>query len=77
MACDPEPRPAHADWVKARSAGIDLPVPPAVLRPWRPGVADVDDWREPPALAAVGRDALVMGIAIPSRPRRRRSTAPP
>ena len=34
--------------------------PPAVLRPWRPGVADVDDWREPPKLAAAGRDALVM-----------------
>ena len=62
MACDPQPRPAHADRVQARDAGIDLPVPPAVLRPWRPGVADVDDWREPPALAAVGRDALVMGI---------------
>ena len=61
-ACDPEPRPAYADWVQARSAGIDLPLPPAVLRRWRPGIADIDDWREPTALAAVGSDALVMGI---------------
>ena len=60
MAADPEPRPAYADWKRARDAGIDMAPPPAVLRPWRPGVADVDDWREPPKLAAAGRDALVM-----------------
>jgi len=34
--------------------------PPAVLRPWRPSIANVDDWRDPPKLAPVGRDALVM-----------------
>ena len=55
-----EPRPAFDDWKRARDAGIDMAPPPAVLRPWRPGVADVDDWREPPKLAAAGRDALVM-----------------
>ena len=60
MAADPEPRPAYADWKRAQDAGIDMAPPPAVLRPWRPGVADVDDWREPPKLAAAGRDALVM-----------------
>ena len=60
MAADPEPRPAFDDWKRARDAGIDMAPPPAVLRPWRPGVADVDDWREPPKLAAAGRDALVM-----------------
>ena len=60
MAADTEPRPAYADWKRARDAGIDTPPPPAVLRPWRPGIADVDDWREPPKLAAAGRDALVM-----------------
>ena len=32
----------------------------AELRPWRPGLADLDDWREPPKLAGVGPDALVM-----------------
>ena len=60
MAADPEPRPAYADWKRAQDAGIDMAPPPAVLRPWRPGVADVDDWREPPKLAAAARDALVM-----------------
>ena len=60
MAADTEPRPAYADWKRAQDAGIDMAPPPAVLRPWRPGVADVDDWREPPKLAAAGRDALVM-----------------
>ena len=60
MAADPDPRPAFADWSRARDAGIDLAPPPPVLRPWRPGIADVDDWREPPKPAPVGSDALVM-----------------
>ena len=34
--------------------------PPQVLRPWRPGIADIDDWREPPKPAPAGHDALVM-----------------
>ena len=60
MAADPEPRPAFADWTRARDAGIELAPPPQVLRPWRPGIADIDDWREPPKPAPAGRDALVM-----------------
>ena len=60
MAADPDPRPAFADWTRARDAGIDLAPPPAVLRPWRPGIADVDDWREPPKPAPTGPNALVM-----------------
>ena len=60
MAADPEPRPAFDDWKRAQDAGIDMAPPPAVLRPWRPGVADVDDWREPPKLAAAVREPLVM-----------------
>ena len=60
MAADPCPRPAFEDWTRARDAGIDIAPPPAVLRPWRPGVADFNDWRDPPKLAAVGQDALVM-----------------
>ena len=60
MAADPSPRTAFADWTRAREAGIELPAPPAMLRPWRPSVADVDDWREPPKLAAASHDALVM-----------------
>ena len=60
MAADPCPRPAFEDWTRARDVGIDIAPPPAVLRPWRPSVANVDDWREPGKLADVGRDALVM-----------------
>ena len=60
MAAEPDPRPAFADWKTARDAGIALAQPPRVLRPWRPSVADIDDWREPPKLAPVGGDALIM-----------------
>ena len=60
MATDPSPRPAFQDRVKAREAGIDIAPPPAVLRPWRPSLADCNDWREPGKLVDAGRDALVM-----------------
>ena len=64
MASDPEPRPAFKDRARAREAGIDIAPPPAVLRPWRPSVADCNDWREPGKLADAGPDssgdALVM-----------------
>ncbi len=60
MAADPSPRPAFEDWTRAREAGIGIAPPPAVLRPWRPSIANVDDWRDPPKLAATGQDALVM-----------------
>ena len=59
MAADSEPRPAFADWTQVRDAGIDLAPPPEVLRPWRPAIADIDDWREPPKPAPAGPDALV------------------
>ena len=62
MAASPEPRPAFDDWKRARLAGIDIAPPPAVLRPWRPATADVDDWREPPKLAVPGHGALVMDV---------------
>ena len=64
MAADPDPRPAFADRARAHEAGIAIAPPPAMLRPWRPSVADVNDWREPGKLAAAGPDlsggALVM-----------------
>ncbi len=60
MAADPSPRPAFEDWTRAREAGIEIAPPPAVLRPWRPSVADCNDWRDPAKLADVGTDALVM-----------------
>ena len=60
MAADSDPRPAFADWTRARDAGIDLAPPPPILRPWRPAIADIDDWRDPPKPAPAGPDALVM-----------------
>ena len=76
MAAESSPCPAFEDWKRARDAGIDIAPPPALLRPWRPAVADVDDWREPPKLAPAGADALVM-TCDPEPPRPRRSGAPP
>ena len=60
MAADPSPRPAFKDRARAREAGIELAPPPALLRPWRPSVANVDDWREPPRLVAASHETLVM-----------------
>ena len=60
MAADPDPRPSFADRKRAHEADIDIAPPPAELRPWRPGLADVDDWREPPKRQPVGPDALLM-----------------
>ena len=60
MAAEPEPRPTFVDWTRARDAGIELAPPPRALRPWRPAIADIDDWQEPPKPAPAGSDALVM-----------------
>ena len=60
MAADPESRPAFEDWTRAREAGIEIAPPPAVLRPWRPSIANVDDWRDPPKLVPAGEHTLVM-----------------
>ena len=50
-------RPQHG-----AAAGIDMPQPPAELRPWRPGTADIDDWRDTPPFAPVDADSLIMAI---------------
>ena len=60
MAADPSPRPAFEDWKRAGEAGIDIAPPPAVLQPWRPSVADCNDWRDAAKLADVGDGTLVM-----------------
>ena len=46
MAADADPRPSFEDWQRARDAGIDIAPPPAELRPWRPGLADIENWQE-------------------------------
>ena len=61
-AADPAPRVAWSDYSKAAAAGIDMPQPPAELRPWRPGIADIDDWRDTPPFAPVDADSLVMAV---------------
>ena len=60
MAADPDPRPAFEDWTQAREAGIDIAPPPAVLRPWRPSIADSEYWQDSPRPVPAGADALVM-----------------
>ena len=60
MAADPEPRPAFEDWQHAHEAGIDIAAPPAMLRPWRPAVADDNDWIGSGGGAPAGPDALIM-----------------
>ena len=57
---DPAPRVGWTDWHKAKEAGIEMPEPPAELRPWRPAIADTDYWDERSAFTSVGSDALVM-----------------
>ena len=60
LAADADPRPAFEDWRRARDAGIEIAPPPRELRLWRPDIADVDDWREPPKLETVAPDALIV-----------------
>ena len=57
---DPPPRVAFKDYQRAARAGIDLPVPPAELRPWVPTTADVDNWTRPGSPAPVGPDTVVV-----------------
>ena len=63
-AADPAPRIAFQDHRRAAEADIALPVPPAELRPWRPGIADIDDWRDTPSFAPVGACSLVMAVDL-------------
>ena len=60
MAADPDPRPSYQDRKRAHEADIDIAPPPAELLPWRAGIADIDDWREPPKREPVGDDALIV-----------------
>ena len=57
---DRTPALAHNHFTAAREAGIDMPIAPAVLRPWRPGIADIDDWRDTPNPEPVRPGTLVM-----------------
>ena len=56
------PALSHAHFTAARKAGIDMPIAPALLRPWRPGIADIDDWRDTPNREPVRSGTLVMAV---------------
>ena len=57
---DPAPVVAFQDWKRARAAGVELSAPAPALRPWRPPVADTDNWLAGPAPEPLPTDALVM-----------------
>ena len=60
MAADPDPRPSFGDRKRAHEADIDIAAPPRELRPWRPGTADIEAWREPPKLEPVAGNAMIV-----------------
>lgn len=51
---------AYEEWRRARTAGVELPAPSPALRPWRPPVADIDNWLAGPTPAPLPADALLM-----------------
>ena len=57
---DRTPALAYDEYSRARKAGIDMPIAPAVLRPWRPAIADVNDWRDSPKPEPVRPGTIVM-----------------
>ena len=65
---DRTPALSHARFTAARNVGIDMPIAPAVLRPWRPAIADIDDWRDTPNREPVRPDTPWSWRSIP-RPR--------
>ncbi|MYA95545.1 MAG: sensor histidine kinase [Nitrospinae bacterium] len=51
---------AFGEWTRARAAGVELPEPAPALRPWRPPVADIDNWLAGPSPEPLPGDALLM-----------------
>ena len=61
-AADSAPRIGFEDWRRARAAGVELSAPAPALRPWRPPVADTDNWLAGPASEPLPTGALVMDV---------------
>lgn len=55
---------AFEEWRRARAAGVELPAPSPALRPWRPPIADIDNWLAGPAPAPLPADALLMDTEL-------------
>ncbi|MDE0679356.1 MAG: ATP-binding protein [Gammaproteobacteria bacterium] len=60
LAAEDDPRPAFDDFERAGQSGIEIAPAPAELCLWQPALADLDHWREPPKLTAIGPDALIV-----------------
>ena len=63
-AADSAPVLAFGEWRRARAAGVELPVPAPALHPWRPPIADIDNWLAGPAREPLSADALVMDVDL-------------
>ena len=61
---DPAPVFAFQDWKRARAAGVELSVPAPALHPWRPPVADIDNWLAGPSPEPLPEDALLMDLSL-------------
>ena len=61
-AADSAPAIAFEDWRRACAAGVERPVPAPTLRPWRPSIADTDNWLAGPAPEPLPTGALVMDV---------------
>ena len=60
MAATEDPCPTFRDWKRAHNAGIALAPPGPLLRPWKPNIADPDNWQSPPKRSRIDADTLVM-----------------
>ena len=61
---DPAPVAAFEEWKRARAAGVELPVPAPALRPWRPPIADINNWLAGPSPEPLPEDALLMDLSL-------------
>ena len=59
-AADSVPAIAFEDWRRAQAAGVELSAPAPALRPWRPPVADTDNWLAGPAPKSLPTGALLI-----------------
>ncbi len=55
---------AFEEWRRARAAGVELPEPSPALRPWRPPIADIDNWLAGPPPEPLPADALLMDTEL-------------